>query len=268
MVTDKEQGEFNSEDESLLRQLAALASLGLQHIEAREHAERQAAELDVSNKELESFAYSVAHDLRAPLRHIDGFGRMLIEDYASALNDEGKRYLNVMSTASQKMGQLIDDLLNLSRVTRAEIYREPVNLSEVARDVWTEISDEQPERHVEFRVTPDLKADGDARLLRIALAHLLGNAWKFTAKRQEARVEFGVARQDGKNVYYVTDNGAGFDPAHGGKLFGAFQRLHRTDEYPGTGIGLATVQRIVHRHGGRIWAEGSVGQGATFYFTL
>jgi len=233
-----------------------------------EEAQRRAAELDVANRELQGFAYSVAHDLRAPLRHIDGFSKILLQTYADKLDEQGKQYLQFLRDGSQKMDQLIDAMLRLSRVTRAEMRRQPVNLSEIAESILAELRKEQPERQVDMTVAPNVIANGDPQMLRIVLENLLGNAWKFTSKRPVAKIEFGVGRQDGKPLYYIKDNGAGFDPRYADKLFAPFQRLHRPEEYPGTGIGLATVQRIVHRHGGQVWAEGEIDQGATFFFTL
>jgi len=225
-------------------------------------------QLQAVNKELEAFAYSVSHDLRAPLRSIDGFSQVLLEDYASKLDEEGKDYLQRVRSASQRMAELIDDILNLSRLTRSEMRRETVDLSALAQAIATELRQSQPERQVEFIITPGLATKGDAHLLRVALENLLDNAWKFTNKRSPARIEFGYAETNGQSAYFVRDNGVGFDMAYADKLFGAFQRLHSSNEYEGTGIGLATVQRIIHRHGGNIWAESAVDQGATFYFTL
>jgi len=226
------------------------------------------AQLQIINKELEAFAYSVSHDLRAPLRHINGFSQALLEDYADKLDEEGKGYLQEVRGASKEMAQLIDDLLQLSRVTRSEMRREAVNLSEIAQAVVTELQKTNTGRIVAVNIIEGLVTHGDKRLLQIMLNNLLGNAWKFTAKRQPAEIAFGQEEQDGEAVYFVRDNGAGFDMAYANKLFGAFQRLHNGGEFEGTGIGLATVQRIVRRHGGRVWAEGKVNQGATFYFTL
>ncbi len=226
------------------------------------------AELETANKELETFAYSVSHDLRSPLRGIDGFSQALLEDYAGEIDAQGQDYLQRMRKASQRMGQLIDDLLKLSRLTRGEMRRETVDLSGMAQTIASELQKTQPERQVECVITPGLSANGDERLLRVVLENLLGNAWKFTSKHTQARIEFGATEVEGESAYFVRDNGAGFDMAYADKLFGAFQRLHRTTEFPGTGIGLATVQRIIHRHGGRVWGEGAVEQGATFYFTL
>jgi signal transduction histidine kinase/sensor domain CHASE-containing protein len=234
-----------------------------------EHANR---ELEATNRELEAFSYSVSHDLRAPLRSIDGFSQILLEDYANELDEDGKDYLGRVRAASQRMGRLIDDILGLSRVTRGTMNRDRVDLSSLAEEVAEGLREGRPEREVKFSIQKGLKVWGDSRLLRVALENLIGNAWKFTGKEPEARIEFGVdeelSRRGRIPVYYVRDNGAGFEMAYANKLFGAFQRLHGSDEFEGTGIGLATVQRIVHRHGGRIWAKGETGRGATFYFTL
>ena len=233
-------------------------------------------ELEGANKELEAFSYSVSHDLRAPLRSIEGFSQILLEDYADELDEEGRSYVARVRAASRRMALLIDALLDLSRVTRTEMRRRTVDLSALARDIAEELRKSQPEREVEFVIEGGLLANGDARLLRLVLENLLGNAWKFTSKKPEAKIEFGMVRNDrgtpssssSSSYYYVADNGAGFDARYSEKLFGAFQRLHGAQEFEGTGIGLATVARIVHRHGGRVWAEGEVGKGATFFFTL
>lgn len=226
------------------------------------------AELEIVNKELESFSYSVSHDLRAPLRAIDGFSRALLEDYAEQIDEVGQNYLARLCAASQNMAQLIDDLLNLSRVTRSEIRFESVNLSNLAREIAKKLRDSQPKRLVKFSIEEKVIVMGDERLLRIALQNLFDNAWKFTSKRAPAAIAFGQIRQGEKTEYFVRDDGAGFDMAYADKLFGVFQRLHSAKEFDGTGIGLATVQRIVHRHGGYIRAEAKVGEGAAFYFTL
>jgi PAS domain S-box-containing protein len=227
------------------------------------------AQLEAANKELEAFSYSVSHDLRAPLRGVDGFSQALLERYADKLDDKGKHYLQRIRAGTQRMGELIDDLLRLSRVTRSEMRRTKVDLSVLAEAIAAELHSTQPERQVEWAIAPRLFVDGDARLLRVALENLLNNAWKFTSNTLNTRIEFGVILKEGVGVaYFVRDNGAGFDMAYVDKLFGAFQRLHSTTQFPGTGIGLATVQRIVHRHGGQVWAESAVEQGATFYFTL
>ena len=231
--------------------------------------QRAIIELQAVNKELEAFSYSVSHDLRAPLRSIDGFSQALLEDCHDQLNANGQDYLRRIRAATQRMGQLIDDLLNLSRVTRSEMYLEPVDLSLLASGICTELQQSQPERQVEFVIQTGVLAQGDTRLVRVLLVNLLNNAWKFTSKHTQARIEFGVSNSEsGVPVYFVRDDGAGFDMTYTNKLFGPFQRLHNMKDFPGNGIGLATVQRIVHRHGGRVWAEGEVERGATFYFTL
>jgi two-component system, NtrC family, sensor kinase len=237
---------------------------------AQEMAETRAAlvgELEAKNEELESFSYSVAHDLRAPLRAIDGFGLALLEDYADKLDDTGKQYLSYVRESAQQMARLIDDLLALSRVTRSEFKREATDLAAIARAVTGRLARAHPDRKVELVIADELPVEGDERLLTVALENLLGNAWKFTGRRAEARIEVGVIAGEPR-TYFVRDNGAGFDMTYAAKLFGMFQRLHSNAEFEGTGIGLATVQRVVRRHGGRIWAEGAVGRGATFYFAL
>ncbi len=226
-------------------------------------------ELEGANKELEAFSYSVSHDLRGPLRSIEGFSQILLEDYAPRLDAEARGYLGRVRAASRRMALLIDDLLDLSRVTRSALRRQTVDLSALAREIAAEIQKSRPDREAMFVIAEDLVAEGDPRLLRVALENLLGNAFKFTSKKVVATIEFGAASYEGGDVaYYVRDDGVGFDPRYAEKLFGAFQRLHGADEFEGTGIGLATVARIVHRHGGRVWAEGAVGEGATFFFTL
>jgi signal transduction histidine kinase len=229
-------------------------------------------ELEGANRELEAFSYSVSHDLRAPLRTIDGFSQILQEDYEAVLDEEGLDYLGRVRAASAHMAMLIDDLLDLSRVSRRPLRREPVDLASLATEIIEDLRASEPERNVEFEAGGDIKAYGDVSLLKGALENLLGNAWKFTEREGVGRIEFGVDRRPRPGllgpVYFVRDNGAGFDQAYSDKLFGAFQRLHGQDEFEGTGIGLATVARIIHRHGGRVWAEGEVGEGATFYFTL
>jgi PAS domain S-box-containing protein len=225
-------------------------------------------ELEAANKELEAFSYSVSHDLRSPLRTIDGFSQALLEDYADQLPAEGQNYLKRVRAATQRMGQLIDDLLNLSKVTRAAMKLVPVDLSGLVQGIVAELQRIQPERRVNFKITPNLKARGDPNLMQAVLENLLNNAWKFTAKREQAQIEFGSKSENNETIYFIRDNGAGFDMTYVDKLFGAFQRLHAMTEFSGTGIGLATVQRIINRHGGRIWAEGAVDRGATFFFTL
>jgi light-regulated signal transduction histidine kinase (bacteriophytochrome) len=225
-------------------------------------------QIEAANRELETFSYSVSHDLRAPLRSLDGFSRALLEDYGPDLTGTAQDYLRRIRAASQRMGQLIDDLLGLAHVSRVGLLRRPVDLSAIADSIARELRQGDPTRQAEIRIASDMRASGDARLLQIALQNLLQNAWKFTSTRPVARLECGETMKDGVRTYFVRDNGVGFDMTYAHKLFGAFQRLHTTAEFPGTGIGLATVQRIVHRHGGRVWAESQVEGGSTFYFTL
>jgi light-regulated signal transduction histidine kinase (bacteriophytochrome) len=225
-------------------------------------------QLGAANKELEAFAYSVSHDLRAPLRSVDCFSQIVIEDHADKLDEEGVKYLQRIRVATKTMSQLIDDLLNLARISCTHLHREPVHLSSIALSIMNEWRDREPDRVMKADIAPDVQGPGDARLLRVVLNNLLGNAWKFTGKRQNACLEFGAASARGRTVYFIRDNGAGFDMTYSSQLFAPFQRLHQATEFEGTGIGLATVQRIIHLHGGSIWAEGIVGKGATFYFTL
>jgi signal transduction histidine kinase len=229
---------------------------------------RENVALESVNRELESFSYSVSHDLRAPLRSIDGFSKALLEDYADALDATGQDYLKRVRSAAQRMGDLIDDLIKLARVTRSELASDSVDLSLLARRVAADLSRGNADRKVEFSIEPDLTVQGDFRLLQIVLENLIGNSWKFTSKKPEAVIAFGQAQIDGEVVYFVRDNGAGFNMAHANKLFGVFQRLHAISDFDGTGIGLATVQRIVYKHGGRVWGEAEQNRGATFHFTL
>jgi PAS domain S-box-containing protein len=228
----------------------------------------QNLELATANKELEAFSYSVSHDLRAPLRSIDGFSKAILEDYTDKLDSTGQDYLQRVRSSSQRMGQLIDDMLNLSRVSRGELLHESTDLSQIACDVISECRAASIARDVQVEITDGLVTEADPRLMRVVLTNLLGNAWKFTSKTEHARIEFGSAGCNGSTEYFVRDNGAGFDMAYAAKLFGAFQRLHTDKEFPGTGIGLATIQRIIHRHGGDVRAKSKPGEGATFYFTL
>ncbi len=229
--------------------------------------EHRNADLIAINKELESFSYSVSHDLRAPLRAIDGFSLALLEDAQDKLGGEEKEHLQRVRAATVRMGQLIDDLLGLARTSRRELVRETVDLSHLVEEVVSHFRMSEPKRQPIVTIAPEVQVEGDRQLLRVMLENLLGNAWKFTSKRADAHIEFGVQQQNLERVYFVRDNGAGFDMSYADMLFGAFQRLHGS-EFPGTGVGLASVQRIVNRHGGRIWAESVVGEGATFYFVL
>jgi PAS domain S-box-containing protein len=233
-----------------------------------ERVVERTTQLQAVNTELEAFAYSVSHDLRAPLRSIDGFSQVLAEDYGDRLDEEGRDYLKRVRSASQRMGELIDDMLTLSRLTRGEMKREAVDLTALAQGIAEELRQTDPERKVDFTIAPDLAVTGDSHLMRVALQNLLSNAWKFTGTHEQATIEFGCTDSDGQPAYFVRDDGVGFDMAYADKLFGAFQRLHGPGEFEGTGVGLATVQRIVHRHAGNIWAESAVEQGTTFYFTL
>ncbi len=226
-------------------------------------------QLEAANRELESFSYSAAHDLRTPLRLVDGFSKTLLRDYAERLDERGRDYLKRVRDASSRMGNLIEDLMNLAHVMRAEMRMEVVDLSALAREVCDNLKKAQPEREAEIIIEEGLTAKADGRLLRIVLENLIGNAWKFTSKKERAEIEMGdMGDEDGRTVFFVRDNGAGFDMKYAERLFGAFQRFHSGDEFPGTGIGLATVQRIIKRHGGRVWAKSAAGEGATFYFTL
>ncbi len=256
------------------------AELGRREAEARRLAETRAEllaelqrknlELAAVNVELEAFSRSVSHDLRGPLRGIDGFSLMLLEDYGEQLDDKGKKYLRTLRESAQRMAELIDGLLVLARVTRGALRRERVDLTRLARECTARLVEREAgaARSVSFEIEEGLWAEGDSRLLGDVLENLLGNAWKFTSKRQDARIEVGRLQEERGGAFFVRDNGAGFDMSSAEKLFGAFERLHPASEFEGHGIGLATVQRIVRRHGGRVWAEGEVGVGATFYFTL
>lgn len=223
---------------------------------------------EAANRELESFSYSVAHDLRAPLRAIDGFSQALFEDYGDRLDDEGHRLLHRTREQAQRMARLIDDLLALSRVTRRDPTFEEVDLGGIAQNAIAQLQRATPDRNVDVQISKALTTTADARMLAIAFDNLLGNAWKFTSKTPDARIEVGQLHKNGERVFFIRDNGAGFDPEYGHKLFGVFQRLHTEREFPGTGIGLATVARIILRHRGRVWAEGEPGKGASFFFTL
>jgi len=224
--------------------------------------------LEATNKELEAFSYSVSHDLRAPLRSINGFSQALLEDYQKILDDEGRNYLDKVRKATQQMGNLIDDMLKLSRVTQSEFHPESIDLSKMVQSISDTFQKNNPNNNAKITIQKGIVIQGDHQLMQIALTNLIENAWKFTGKQKHPHIEFGATLKKGENVFFVRDNGVGFDMAYVDKLFGAFQRLHAKDEFAGTGIGLATVQRIIHRHGGKAWAEGEVGKGATFYFTL
>jgi light-regulated signal transduction histidine kinase (bacteriophytochrome) len=237
-------------------------------LRANARAKQASAQAEAASRELEAFSYSVAHDLRAPLRSMDGFSQALLDEYSPRLDDQGKDYLQRVRAGAQRMGGLIDDMLRLSHVTRMTTQRRRVDLSELARKVAAGLRAEDPTRHVEVDIADEMEVEGDPDLLGIALQNLIGNAWKFTSGEPRARIEIGVAGVAGQQIWFVRDNGAGFDMAYAAKLFGPFQRLHSEAEFAGSGIGLATVQRIISRHGGRVWAEAAEGRGATFFFTL
>lgn len=257
----------------MCRQIIRVVDAERARDEVLRNLERRVSErteqLAVANRHLRSFSYSVSHDLRAPLRAISGFGAALAEGYGDRLDAEGRKYLGRLLDATARMGELIDGMLQLGQIAEATLRRVPIDLSEIARDVAKEIRAAEPTRPVELLVDDGLRVVGDPVLLRAVISNLLGNAWKFTANRRDARVIVGrMGDEEGSSVFFVRDNGAGFDMAQVNKLFGVFQRLHRQDEFPGTGVGLATVERIMSRHGGRIWAEGRPGTGATFYFSI
>ena len=261
-----------SEEIQLIQALANTTTVAIENIqlynELEQRIKERTTQLESVNKELEAFAYSVSHDLRAPLRGIDGFSSLLLARVKEKLEKDELHYLFNIRENSQRMGELIDDLIKLSRLNQVGINPENVNLSHIAKDILTNLKAQEPDRNVEIQIQEDVTAVGDQRLLRVALENLFGNAWKYTSKKENTLIEFGVKQEGGRSTYYVQDNGAGFDMKYAGKLFGAFQRLHREDEFPGTGIGLATVARIIHQHNGQIWAESQVDQGATFCFNL
>jgi signal transduction histidine kinase len=230
--------------------------------------DERARELEVKNAELESFAYSVSHDLRSPLRSLDGFSKLLLEDAADKLDNVEKDYLQRICKAAQRMGQLIDDLLQLSRINRVSFTPQQVDISNLVKANFDKLCESEPSRYIEIEIEPGIQARGDASLLDIALQNLVNNSWKYTSKKSHPKIRFGTTTVDGETAYYIKDNGVGFDVRYSEKLFGPFQRLHGIDEFPGTGIGLATVKRIVDRHGGHVWANSKVDKGTTFYFTL
>lgn len=292
-VHSKEPTAFSQEDIAALRSMAEQLAIAIENArlydEAREEIDRRmkaeralvqlnedlerrvaerTAELAAANTELEAFAYSVSHDLRAPVRRMKGFAQAMLEDYSVVLDQDGREYLARMQASSQHMNDLIDAMLGLSRVTRVELNRETIDLSKMAEAICQALQDNSPTRQATFTIPPGLTSHGDSRLLRNVLENLLGNAWKFTEKQPHTHIEFGALPHEDGIAFFVRDNGAGFDMAYANRLFTAFQRLHSDHEYEGSGIGLATVQRIIHRHGGEVWAESTPGEGATFYFTL
>lgn len=276
-VWEQGAGVFSEKDELIALEGFITDITESKHMEAelqkyREHLENEVKkrthELLAANKELESFSYSVSHDLRAPLRAIDGFSKALLDDYNDKLDAEGKDFLNRIRGASQKMAALIDDMLKLSRLTIEEMKYVSIDLSEMADRIINDLKLYEQNRTVEFINAPGLFVNGDPQLIHAAMENLLGNAWKFTSREKNAIIEFGVEVIGNEKIFFIRDNGAGFDTAYSDKLFGAFQRLHTVSEFPGTGIGLAIVQRVINRHGGRIWAESIVDKGTTFYFTI
>jgi len=234
----------------------------------RDYLHQLVRDLEAANKELESFVYSVSHDLRSPLRTINGFSEIVLQDYGDKLDNTGKEYLNRIKEATKRLTQLVDDMLKLFRIIKTEVNREDVNLSEMAQSIYDDLRQSQTNRSVEFIVAPKLLVNGDRQLLQILMRNLLENAWKYTSKCPNARIEVGFVTENGKKAYFVKDNGAGFEMKYADRLFLPFQRLHSDQEYAGNGIGLAIVQRVVQRHGGEVWTKAKVGQGATFYFTL
>jgi PAS domain S-box-containing protein len=272
-------GHFSPEEMEVAAEVTEQLAIVIQHAnllaqvqhyagELEERIRERTAQLEAANKELEAFSYSVSHDLRAPLRAIDGYSQVLLEDYESVLDDMGKAYLQYVRQSSHHMSELINDLLRLSRIMRSELNRKPVDLSAMATEIADDLQKVSPDRQVQFIISPEMIVEADENLIQIAIQNLLNNAWKFTSRHPTARIEVGTIEQDGERVYFVSDDGAGFNMAYSEKLFAPFQRLHGAHEFEGTGIGLATVQRIIKRHNGRVWGEGAVEEGAKFYFTL
>jgi light-regulated signal transduction histidine kinase (bacteriophytochrome) len=253
---------------TVVNDISARKSAEAEVLRLAEDKTASSMEIALKNKDLETFMYSFSHDLRAPLRHISEFARILGEDYRERLDERGRDYLQRMQRGAAKMTVLIDSLLNLSRVVRQGVDRMKIDVSKLSHSIVSELRNAEPERDVEVVITEGLSAFADLRLTEVVLSNLFENAWKFTSKTKDARMEFGAVQKDGKNIYYVKDNGAGFDQGYASKMFQPFQRLHSEKEFPGTGIGLTIVERIIESHGGRIWAEGEAGKGATVYFTL
>jgi len=252
----------------VLSRALTVRRLRIENAELERHVRQRTAELEAANKELEAFSYSISHDLRAPLRHIDGFANILLEKFSPGMPDEAQRLLGSVVGGARRMGRLIDDLLRFSRLSRQPLSKQAVNLSSLVQQVLEQLRKEQPERRVEVQVGELPDGIGDPSLLRQVLVNLLSNAFKFTRQKEQAMIEVGCGSQEGESVYFIRDNGVGFDMAYAQNLFGVFQRMHSDDQFEGTGVGLSIVQRIIQRHGGRVWAEAEPAKGATFYFTL
>lgn len=259
---------FATDDLDLLALFTGHVASMLRYTVLINELQQRTAQMEIANRDLEAFSYSVSHDLRAPLRAIDSFSQIVLEECYDQLNADGRDYLQRIRTATRRIGQLTEDLLKMAHVSRTEMRHEWVNLGALAQSISETLQTAQQERQATFNIAQELMVQGDGRLLYLVLENLLGNAWKYTGQRQQAYIELGATEQNGQCIYFVRDNGAGFDMAYVSKLFNPFQRLHKSSEFPGTGIGLATVQRIIQRHGGQVWAESVLEQGATFYFTL
>jgi light-regulated signal transduction histidine kinase (bacteriophytochrome) len=236
--------------------------------ELEERVKERTQQLEQVNKELEAFSYSVSHDLRTPLRSIDGFSQVLLEDFSKYLDETGQDYLQRIRTSTKRMSNLIDDLLNLSRLTRKELSIEQIDLTKLCQEIFEELKINEPSRKIRLSIERGMKLNGDPTLIRTVIENLIGNSWKFTRKKAVPKITFGTKTINKEKIYFIEDNGVGFDMAYANKLFTVFQRLHSYKEFEGTGIGLAIVQRIINRHGGKIWAEGKINKGATFYFTI
>ena len=262
------EGGYTHEQQESLESLAPALVEAFHRKRAEDSLQKAHAELAAANREMESFVYSVSHDLRAPLRSLAGFSDLLLERYSEKLDDKGKKHLNFIISGAAKMNRLIDNLLRLSRISRQDLHRQDVDLSKLAESVTAELCSAQPDCPASVHIKPGIRGHADTRLIEVALSNLLANALKFTSKTNGPRIEFGSLEQDGKTVYYINDNGAGFDQSFAEKLFLPFQRLHSDQEFEGTGIGLAIVETVIRRHGGKIWAEGKTNKGATFFFTL
>jgi len=267
-VLKLESGEIVAIYNDITEKMRADAAIKQLNEELEQRVLERTAQLETANKEMEAFSYSVSHDLRAPLRGIDGWTLALTEDYGDKLEDQAGVYLDRIRSEAQRMNELIEALLKLSRIGKKTITFESIDLSELAQDVMLRLQEENPQRIVNTSLTPGIVAYADKNLMEIVLVNLLSNAWKFTKNEETAQIEFGKTEREGEEVYYVRDNGVGFNMAYAGKLFGAFQRMHKATDFPGTGIGLATVKRIILRHNGNIWAESEPDRGTTFYWTL